>query len=95
VGYIAIIRSDDHPNYREIAKRSSKGKVVEFRLKIPHAPFVSGNRNDRIRLVLHSLSRCIFLMGKLSISREVQDKLRQIILQAEYELLDGSEPRRQ
>ncbi len=93
--YIAIIRTDDHPAYNEVAKRTSKGKVLEFRLKIPFAPFVSGSRNDRIRLVLRSLSRCVSLMENLTITREVQDKLRQVILRAEYELLDISQPRRQ
>jgi len=93
--YIAIIRTDDHPDYDEVAKRTSRGKVLEFRLKIPYAPFISGTRNDRIRLVLRSLSRCISLMENLTIARDVQDRLRQIVLQAEYELLDGSEPRAQ
>jgi len=93
--YIAIIRTDDHPDYDEIAKRTSKGKVLEFRLKIPYAPFVSGSRNDRIRLVLRSLSRCISFMENLTITSEVQDNLRQIMLRAEYELLDGSEPQAQ
>jgi hypothetical protein len=93
--YLAIIRTDDHPDYGEVAKRTSKGKVLEFRLKIPYAPFVSGSHNDRIRLVLRSLSRCVSLMENLAITREVQDRLHQIILRAEYELLDGSQPRPQ
>ena len=93
--YIAIIRTDDHPDYDEVAKRTSKGKVLEFRLKIPFAPFVPGSRNDRIRLVLRSLSRCVSLMQNLTVTREIQDRLHQVILRAEYELLDSSEPRGQ
>jgi hypothetical protein len=88
--YIAIIRTDDHPDYEEIVKRTSKGKVLEFRLKIPFAPFISGSRNERIRLVLRSLSRCVSLMENLAITREVQDVLHQILLKAEYALLDTS-----
>jgi hypothetical protein len=93
--YIAIIRTDDHPNYDEMAKRTSKGKVLEFRLKIAYAPFVSGSRSDRIRLVLRSLSRCISLMESLTVTSEIQDRLRQIVLRAECELLDSSESRAQ
>src|SRR5215831_13851398 len=83
--YLAIIRTDDHPDYGEIAKRTSKGKVLEFRLKIPYAPFISSSQNERIRLVLSSLSRCVSLMENLTITREVQDRLHQIILRAQYE----------
>jgi hypothetical protein len=93
--YIAIIRTEDHPDYDEVAKRTSKGKVLEFRLKIPYAPFVSGSRSDRVRLVLRSLSRSVSLMESLTVPGEVQDRLRQIVLRAEYELLDSLEPRAQ
>jgi hypothetical protein len=87
--YIAIIRSVDHPDYDEVVRRSSKGKVLEFRLRIPYTAFLSGSRDDRIRLVLGSLARCVSLMENLRIAREVQDSLRQVLLRTEYELLLG------
>lgn len=88
--YIAIIRSVDHPDYDEVAKKSAKGNVLEFRLRIPCAAFFCGNRFDRIRLVLRSLARCVTLQN-LKVPTLVHERLRQVITKAEYELLCGSE----
>lgn len=55
--FIPIIREEDSPAYDEVIKKSSRGKTLEFRLKIPHAEFFAGSQNQRISLILHAFAR--------------------------------------
>ena len=41
--FLAIIRTQDHPDYNEIARRDARRKVLEFRLIISHREFVNRN----------------------------------------------------
>lgn len=77
--YIAIIRDEDHPDYSEISKKSSKGKVLEFRLKISHEKFLKASYSDRIAMVLDSLDRSIDLMSGLNISDDNRMRIRGIL----------------
>jgi hypothetical protein len=49
-----VIRKQEHPDYGEIIKKSSRGKSLEFCLKISHAAFASGGSRRAIRLMLQS-----------------------------------------
>lgn len=88
--FIAIIRKEDSPDYDEIVKRSSRGKVLEFRLKIPHAQFLAASPNERIDLILKALCRSVKLMGQLDVSAETTDRLQAILLRAEGSLVSRS-----
>jgi hypothetical protein len=84
--FIAIILNEQSSGYKEIAKRSEKGKTLEFRLKIPHSDFLAASPSQRIGLVFDALSRSIALMEKLGVSAETQKQLREILSQAEKNL---------
>jgi hypothetical protein len=84
--FIAIIRQEDSPDYDEVAKKSSRGKVLEFRLKIPHTEFLSANPSQRIALIFEALSRSVTLMGKLGVPTDTQSALRAILSRAEHGL---------
>lgn len=85
--FVAIIRTEDHPDYDEVAKKSSKGKVLEFRLKVPYAEFARASRNGQIRLILGSLSRSVTRMEKLGVPTETQNILNGILARAEEQLI--------
>ena len=88
--YIAIIRKEDHPDYDEVIKKSSRGKALEFRLKIPHAAFASASPEEQIRLMLKSLSRSVTLMAELGVATETQSALRAALFRAEQDLIGSS-----
>jgi hypothetical protein len=88
--YIAIIRKEDHPDYDEVIKKSSRGKALEFRLKISHVAFASASPNDQIRLMLQSLSRSVTLMAGLGVATETRSALQSALLRAEQDLVGSS-----
>ena len=90
--FIAIIREEDHPDYDEVIKKSSRGKTLEFRLKIPHAVFISASANEQIRLMLQALSRSVTLMEGLGVPTETRNALQAVLFRAETALIgpDGS-----
>jgi Immunity protein 44 len=81
--FIAIIREEDSPIYNEVVKRSSRGKVLEFRLKIPHAAFLAASPAEKIGLILKALARSVDLMGQLGVSTDTQNALRAVLFRAE------------
>ena len=81
--FIAIIREEDSPLYDEVVKKSSRGKVLEFRLKIPHAEFLAASPEERIALIFKTLSRSVDLMGQLGVSSDTQNALRAVLFRAE------------
>src|SRR5262249_5180607 len=81
--FIAIIREEDNPDYDEVVKKSSRGKVLEFRLKIPHAEFLAASPEERVGLIFKSLSRSVDLMGQLGVSTDTQKALREVLFRAE------------
>jgi hypothetical protein len=85
--FIAIIRTEDHPDYGEIVKRSSRGRVLEFRLKISHAEFLAATQTNRIRQVLQELSRSVKLMSQLKVSGNAQATIQAVLASAEKRLL--------
>jgi len=85
--FIAIIRAAAHPDFDEVVQRTNRGKVLEFRLKIPHGAFLSATPNHRISLVLEALSRSVTLMSQLKVSADTQDALQKILLEAKKNLL--------
>jgi hypothetical protein len=85
--FIAIIRKEDHPLFDEVVKISSRGKVLEFRLKIPHSDFLSASQIEQTRLILRGLLRSVSLMEKLGVTTEIQDALRTALSRAEFELI--------
>src|SRR5271165_3145107 len=85
--FIAIIRKEDHPDYDEVTRKSSRGKVLEFRLKIPHAEFASASPHEQICLILKALSRSVTLMEKLGVSADVRSSLSAVLSRAEQEML--------
>jgi hypothetical protein len=89
--FIAIIRKEDHPYYDEVVKKSSRGKALEFRLKISHDQFASANPREQIRLMLRALSRSVTMMGKLDVPAETQSALKAVLSQAEADLV-GPKP---
>ncbi|WP_071059047.1 Imm44 family immunity protein [Pelistega sp. MC2] len=51
-----IMKTMDLP---EIVRRSIKRKVLEFRLKIDYQSFLDGDYNQRLKLIIDSLNRCL------------------------------------
>src|SRR5690348_2122886 len=66
--FIAIIRREDHPDYGEIVRKASRGRSLEFRLKISHSEFLSATPVEQIRLILQARARSVSLMGRLGVS---------------------------
>jgi len=85
--FIAIIRQEGHPYYDEVVKKSSRGKALEFRLKISHAEFASASPKGQIHLLLRALLRSVMLMGKLDVSAETRNALNAALSSAEFELV--------
>ena len=85
--FIAIMREADNPLFKEVVKKSSRGKVLEFRLKVPHAAFLSATRSGRLRLILEALSRSVALMSNLGIAPEIRNSLSEILAKAGQQLL--------
>jgi len=85
--FIAIIRREDHPDYDEVVKKSSRGKSLEFRLKVPHAGFSSASRGQQIGLIFAALARSVNLMAKLGISANTGNVLQAVLSQAERNVL--------
>jgi hypothetical protein len=81
--FIAIILEEDNPDYDEVVKKSSRGKVLEFRLKISHAEFLAASPAERISLIFKSLLRSVNLMGQLGVSIDIQKALREVLFLAE------------
>jgi hypothetical protein len=85
--FIAIIRDEDSPDYGEIVKKSSRGKVLEFRLMIPHAEFLASRPRQKISLIFKALSRSVLMMENLGVSTETRRTLQAILSQAETALV--------
>lgn len=85
--FIAIILESDQPDYDEVAKRSSRGQVLEFRLKIPRGEFLAASPRQRVGLVFKALSRSVTRMSELKVSTDTQATLQSILVQAENNLL--------
>ena len=81
--FIAIILPEENADYGEVVKKSSQGKVLEFRLKILHGEFLAATDADRGRLVLKTLLRSVELMAGLGVSTETQNALRSVLFRAE------------
>jgi hypothetical protein len=81
--FIPIILEEDNPDYDEVVKRSSRGKVLEFRLKIPHAEFLAANPAEKAGLIFKALTRSVDLMGQLGVSTDTQNALREVLFRAE------------
>lgn len=64
------------PYYPEVVKRSSKRKVLEFRLHIAFDEFIATDEPGRIAMLFDSLERSIDLMPKLKVSLQSQQKFR-------------------
>jgi hypothetical protein len=65
--YIAIILDSHGPPYKEITKYYKTKKEVEFRLKIDHEDFLSGNNAKKVWLMSESLLRSIKLMPEIGV----------------------------
>jgi len=87
--FIAIIRREDHPDHDEVVKKSSRGKSLEFRLKVPHADFSSASQDQQIGLIFGALARSVNLMAKLGISANTRTILQGILSHAEKNVLGG------
>jgi hypothetical protein len=81
--FIGIIRQQDSPNYDEVVRKSSRGRVLEFRLKIPHAEFLGASPKRQIGLILGALFRSVALMERLGVSADVRDRLQEILKETE------------
>jgi len=79
---IAVIRDTESEDYNEVVKRSSAGKVLEFRLKISHDEFLVASRNQRICLVFQMLARSADLMQQLKVSDDTIAELKNVLLRA-------------
>ena len=85
--FIAMILNENGPDYKEVVRRSDKGKEFEFRLKISHADFKNGNDAQRIELVIEALLCAVDLMVKFKVSPEDREKLKELLYKTKSELL--------
>jgi hypothetical protein len=81
--FIPIILEDDSSDYDEVVKKSSRGRVLEFRLRISHAEFLAASPDERIGLILKALARSVDLMGQLGVPTDTQNALRTVLSRAE------------
>jgi len=84
--FIAIVLEEGGPDYREIVKRSSRGKVLEFRLKISHDAFSVASPSERMRLIFKALHRSVELMQKVGVTAETRRSLRGVLCDAQKNL---------
>ncbi|RBB31865.1 hypothetical protein DPV79_40105 [Burkholderia reimsis] len=88
--FLSIILTDKFlSGFPEVVKISSKGKVLEFRLHIPHEEFKKASAERRMEMFFDALSRSIELMPKLKVSQESQEKFRAALAQARKSLLSA------
>ena len=85
--FIAMILNENGPDYKEVVRRSDKGKEFEFRIKISHADFKNGNDAQRIELVIEALLCAVDLMVKFKVSPEDREKLKELLYKTKSELL--------
>ncbi len=84
---IAIVLPKDLESaFPEVVRKSSKGKVLEFRLHIPHATFLDATETEQTGLVFDSLYRSIDLMPKLKVKPKTQIALREVLDRARQSL---------
>lgn len=65
--YVAIIRAEDHPDYREFAKLHKRRGVVEFRLKVAHSEFKRASASRARGMLLESLVRSREMFRELGV----------------------------
>jgi hypothetical protein len=65
--FISIIMSDTE-FYKEVAKKSKKDKVLEFRLKIDHAKFLKASQKQAGKMLLDALARSVEKMRKMEVT---------------------------
>ncbi|RBB31866.1 hypothetical protein DPV79_40110 [Burkholderia reimsis] len=88
--FIPIILSEKFiSDFPEIAKRSSKGAVLEFRLHLPYEEFKQAGAERQMVMLFDVLSRSVELMTKLKVSHENQEKFRAALAQARKSLLSA------
>ncbi|MEN2474771.1 hypothetical protein [Burkholderia sp. GS2Y] len=86
--FISIILSDKFlPGFPEVAKISSKGKVLEFRFHIPHEIFKQAGSEMKMSMLFDALNRSVDMMSSLKVSSESQDKFRAALKRAREYLL--------
>ncbi len=86
--FITIILKDDiRELYPEKVRRTSRGKVLEFRLQIPHENFLKADAKQQIILIFRALHRSVDLMAKLKVSPETQSALHSTLFGVEKEIL--------
>jgi len=87
--FMSIILSEKFlPGFPEVAKISSKGKVLEFRVKISHGEFKMAAPLVQIEMTLDAMERSIDMMKNLKVSSESQRQLRVVLSQARKSLID-------
>ncbi len=86
--FMTIILSEKFiSGFPEVAKVSSKGKVLEFRLRISHDEFKRASSVDKISMTIDALERSVGMMSKLKVSVGSQRKFHGIIDQTRQALL--------
>ena len=84
--FIAIIRDTDNSAYDEVIKKSGKGRVLEFRLKIPYEQFKNGSDTERMDLVFEALFRTAENMEELGVPTEDRRMLANLLTDARQQL---------
>lgn len=59
---IPIIRSEDHPDYRELVQFHARRTTVEFRLRVSHVQFRSGTSGQQRGLLVQALLRSLSML---------------------------------
>jgi len=77
---IAIIRKDENPDYCEIRRYDTRRRVLEFRLKLNHSDFLSGNSQQQKALVLDLLKRTV---GEMPGFQVMESDCRQLLTSLE------------
>ena len=83
---VIALPKDLEPSFPEVVRKTSKRKVLEFRLHIPHQEFLAASDAERQAMLLDCLSRSIDLMPKLSVSGEGQAVAREALAKARQSL---------
>lgn len=81
--FIAIIMKHEDEKFPEIARRVQRGKVLEFRYRIPFESYMLATREERIRITCASLARCVSAMEEMGVSSADRAKFSAIVAGAE------------
>ena len=83
---LIVMVIDLEKSFPEGVRKINKGKILEFRLQMPHKIFLAANEKEQVTMVFDCLFRSIDLMVTLKVKQETQAALRTVLAKARQSL---------